>query len=78
MDPMESSANRFAVRRRSLTPARRAIRRLLRNQRGATMLETVLLLAAIAIPSYGIIRLALRALLGFYHMMITLLELPFP
>lgn len=42
------------------------------------MLETVLLLAAIAIPSYLIIRLALRALLGFYHMMVTLIELPFP
>lgn len=68
----------FAVRRRSLNPARRAMRRLLRSRRGATMLETVLLLAAIAIPSYVIIRLALRALLGFYHMMVTLIELPFP
>ena len=61
-----------------LHPGRRALRRLGRNIRGATMLETVLLLAAIAIPSYLIIRLALRALLGFYHMMVTLIELPFP
>jgi hypothetical protein len=49
-----------------------------RRATGATMLETMLLLAAIAIPSYVIIRLALRALLGFYHMMVTLIELPFP
>jgi|GEM_PF-5399044 len=49
-----------------------------RRATAATMLETMLLLAAIAIPSYAIIRLALRALLGFYHMMVTLIELPFP
>ena len=75
---MASPSLNFAARRKSLTPARRALRRLMRSQRGATMLETVLLLAAIAIPSYVIIRLALRALLGFYHMVVTLLELPFP
>lgn len=68
----------FARRRRVLTPARRAVRRLIRSRRGATMLETVLLLAAIAIPSYLIIQLALRALIGFYQMMTTLIELPFP
>ena len=68
----------FSRRLRALTPARRALRQFIRNRRGATMLETVLLLAAVAIPSYLIIQLALRALLGFYHMMTTLIELPFP
>lgn len=60
------------------TPVGRSIHRLIRHRRGATMLETVLLLAAIAIPSYVIIQLALRALLGFYQMMVTLIHLPFP
>lgn len=69
----------FAQRRRVLTrPGLRQWRKFMRNRDGATMLETVLLLAAIAIPSYLIIQLALRALLGFYHMMTTLIELPFP
>jgi hypothetical protein len=60
------------------TPLGRGLHRLLRHHQGATMLETVLLLAAIAIPSYVIIELSLRALLGFYHMMTTLINLPFP
>jgi len=37
-----------------------------------------LLLAAIAIPSYWIIRLALAVLVGHYQMMTTLNGLPFP
>lgn len=75
---MQPTALPLTRSKRRRPPMSRAMRRLMRSKRGATMLETVLLLAAIAIPSYVIIRLALRALLGFYHMMVTLIELPFP
>ena len=51
---------------------------LAKNQRGATMLEWTLLLAAIALPSWFIIKMALSALAGHYRMMTTLNGLPFP
>ena len=51
---------------------------LAKNQRGATMLEWTLLLAAIALPSYFIIKMVLSALVGQYRMMTTLNGLPFP
>lgn len=52
--------------------------RVHREQRGATTLEWALLLAAIALPSYAIIRLALAALIGHYQMITMLNGLPFP
>ena len=42
------------------------------------MLEWTLLLAAIALPSYWTIKLALATLIGYYQMMTTLNALPFP
>ena len=62
---------RYAVLR-----SKRLLRRL--DQRGATTLEWTLLLAAVALPSYYVIRLALRALAGHYQMMTTINALPFP
>lgn len=49
-----------------------------RDEQGATTLEWTLLLAAIAIPAYGIIRIALAALIGQYQMLTMLNGLPFP
>ena len=54
------------------------IGRLHRAQRGATSLEWTLLLAAIALPSYFIIQLALEALAGHYQLVTTVNSLPFP
>ncbi len=45
---------------------------------GATTLEWALLLAAIAIPSYWIIKQSLILLTDYYRMMTTLNGLPFP
>ena len=56
----------------------RRLRRRLRDDRGATMLEWVLLLAAIALPSYVIILVMLDVLAGYYQMISTLNGLPFP
>ena len=53
-------------------------RRLAGDQSGATTLEWALLLAALAIPSYVIITMALETLLGHYRMMTVLNGLPFP
>lgn len=52
--------------------------RLLCDEQAATTLEWSLLLAAIALPSYFIIRLALDSLVGHYQMMTVLNSLPFP
>lgn len=49
-----------------------------RDSRGATSLEWVLLLAAVALPSYFIIRLGFDALIAHYEMAVTLNEIPFP
>jgi hypothetical protein len=48
------------------------------DDRGATTLEWALLLAAIAIPSYWIIKQSLILLTDYYRMMTTLNGLPFP
>src|SRR3990172_4804323 len=56
-------------------PARLGLRR---DQTGATTLEWTLLLAAIAVPSYFIFKLALAALIGHYQLVTTITALPFP
>lgn len=53
-------------------------RRVALEESGATTLEWTLLLAAIAIPSLAITRLALEVLLAYFEMMSTLNALPFP
>ncbi len=63
---------------RSVSRLRRLLRRLMRDQRGATTLEWALLLGAIGIPSYYIIQAALSALVAHYQMIITLNALPMP
>lgn len=55
-----------------------SIRQAISEERGATMLEWALLLAAIGIPSYWVIRIALDTLIGYYAMMTTLNGLPLP
>lgn len=45
---------------------------------GATALEWTLLLAAIALPSYFIIRLGLDLLIAHYELIVTINELPVP
>ena len=74
---MLSKSTQHAIRR-----ARRrvavAVGRRHRDQQGATMLEWTLLLAAIALPSYFIIRIALAALVGHYQLVTTVNSLPFP
>ena len=55
-----------------------AWRRLAGEQSGTTTLEWALLLAALALPSYVIITMALETLVGHYRMMTTLNALPFP
>jgi len=56
----------------------RRLRKVLKDQAGATTLEWALLLGVIAIPSYYIIQAALSALVAHYQMIITLNALPFP
>lgn len=51
---------------------------LWRDEAGATTLEWALLLAAIALPSYWIIKVALQLLTDHYRMMTTINGLPFP
>ncbi len=60
---------------------RRSVRRLRaawRQDRGATGLEFVLLLAAFVLPSVVLIRLALEALAQHYQMIVTLNAMPMP
>ena len=64
--------------RRARRRAAVVIGRWHRDIAGATTLEWTLLLAAIALPSYFIIRLALDALVGHYQMVTTINALPFP
>ena len=64
--------------RNSRVFVKRTLRKIHRDQAGATMLEWTLLLAAIALPSYWTIKLALATLIGYYQMMTTLNALPFP
>lgn len=56
----------------------RLLRRLHRDCRGATMLEWTLLLAAIGLPSYVIAQIGMATLRGYYQLIVTLHELPFP
>ena len=49
-----------------------------RDESAATTLEWALLLAAIGLPSYVIIQLAIDALVGHYRMMTMINSLPFP
>lgn len=60
--------------RQRITP----LSRLHQCRQGATTLEWVLLLAAIALPSYLIIEMALATLLAYYQMTVTINGLPFP
>lgn len=50
----------------------------LRDDRGATMLEWCLLLAAVVIPAWVIIRLGLQTLAGHYGLVTTINQMPFP
>ena len=50
----------------------------LKNQRGATALETVLLIGVIGVPSWFMLMLLLNILTGQYRMMTTINSLPFP
>jgi len=54
------------------------LRHRLRSEQGATMLEWVLLLGFIAIPSFLILRLGMEALLGHFDLLLTINALPFP
>lgn len=51
---------------------------LWQDESAATSLEWTLLLAAVALPGYVTVRLALSALVGHYEMMTTINALPFP
>jgi hypothetical protein len=58
--------------------APRTLAQLLKGDSGATTLETALLLAAIALPSYVILQACLGMLVDHYRMTTTLLALPLP
>lgn len=57
---------------------RQRLRRVHRDQQGQTALEWTLLLGAIAIPSYLVVRLGVATLIAHYQMVTTLNGLPFP
>lgn len=59
-------------------PWRRAIRRLLRDQRGTTSLEWALLLGAIALPSVYLFTMSLGVIVDYYRMMTQITSLPLP
>jgi hypothetical protein len=65
-----------------LLPGVRALTRLLGpllpDVRGASMMETVLLVGAIAIPSMYIMKMALDTLVEHYRMITLVNSLPFP
>ncbi len=54
------------------------LQRLVAEEDGATSLEWALLLAAIALPSWLLIRVALATLVAYYQMAVTLLGMPMP
>ncbi|MEM6260249.1 MAG: hypothetical protein AAF711_17750 [Planctomycetota bacterium] len=56
----------------SLVPKR------LQDDRGATMLEWCLLLAAVVLPAWVIIRMGLATLAGHYGLVTTINQMPFP
>lgn len=74
---MRRNPVQHAIRRARRTVGR-VVARVHRDVAGATMLEWALLLAAIALPSYFIIRLALAALVGHYRLVTTINSLPLP
>ena len=49
-----------------------------RDDRGATMLEWCLLLAAVVLPAWVIIRIGLNTLAGHYGLVTTMNQMPFP
>lgn len=53
-------------------------RRRLQNERGATMLEWVLLLVVIALPTAALVTLGLKVLAGHYQLLTALNAMPFP
>lgn len=57
---------------------RGCLARLHRDVRGATALEWTLLLGAIALPSYVLIRLGVSLLVMHYTMLTTLNGMPMP
>mgnify|MGYP006268133435 FL=1 len=63
---------------RRLARLRATLRRLHRDENGATTLEYALLIAVIAIPSATIVFLLLDVLVAYYEMHATLNALPFP
>jgi len=60
------------------TRSKPTLRRLIADQSGATTLEWALLLAAIALPSYYIIRATMSLLVEHYRMITAINGLPFP
>lgn len=54
------------------------LNRFHRDRRGATMLEWALLLGAIGLPSYFIIRVTLNTLIAHYQMMTMINSMPIP
>ncbi|MEX2673003.1 MAG: hypothetical protein WD294_12935 [Phycisphaeraceae bacterium] len=66
------------IRREPPRRPARTWRALAEDEHAATSLEWALLLAAIALPGYVTVQLALSALTGHYEMMTTINALPFP
>ncbi len=66
----------------SMQRIRHAILRLVperfRDDRGATMIEWCLLLAAVVLPAWVIIRFGLYTLAGHYGLVTTMNQMPFP
>jgi len=56
----------------------RRLGRLHRDRTGQVTLEWALILAAVALPLYGVFRLCLRLLAAKYRMITLLNSLPFP
>ena len=61
-----------------LTQSVRALQGSLGDESGQTTLEWALLLAAIALPGYFILRLALHTLIAHYELVTAINALPFP
>jgi Flp pilus assembly pilin Flp len=62
----------------SQSSQRPTMRQLIADQCGATTLEWALLLAAIALPSYYVIRATMTLLVDHYRMMTAINAFPFP
>lgn len=56
----------------------RLLPKRLQDDRGATMLEWCLLLAAVVLPAWVIIRMGLNLLAGHYGLVTTINQMPFP